>query len=81
VLLTLLIFLSGNLLGPIPPAGSKLFAGKLFLLTSSDIKHLCTKREDAEGNGHTFVFICLTCGSLFFILVINQLDAQNFVLQ
>jgi hypothetical protein len=57
VLLTLLIFLSGNLLGPLPPTGSKIFAGKLFLLTSSDVKHLCTKREDAEGNSHTFGFI------------------------
>jgi len=67
VLLTLLVFLSGNLLGPIPPAGSKLFAGKLFLLTSSDMKHLCTKREDAEGNSHTFVFIFLTFVSLVFM--------------
>jgi hypothetical protein len=63
VLLTLLIFLSGNLFGPVPPAGSKLFAGKFFLLTSSDMKHLCTKREDAEGNSHTFGLICLTFGS------------------
>jgi hypothetical protein len=67
VLLTLLVFLSGNLLGRIPPAGSKLFAGKLFLLTSSDMKHLCTKREDAEGNSHTFGFICLTFGSLLLL--------------
>lgn len=50
----------GNMLGPIPPAGSKIFAGKFFLLTSSDVKHLCTKREDAEG--YDSECQCTACG-------------------
>lgn len=32
-----------------------MFAGKLFLLTSSDVKHKDSSRNDSEGNCQTFM--------------------------
>jgi hypothetical protein len=45
-------------MGPIPPKGSMIFAGKFFLLTSSDVKQKYTSRNDSEGNYYLFIFMC-----------------------
>ncbi|XP_021929935.1 uncharacterized protein LOC110834765 isoform X3 [Zootermopsis nevadensis] len=47
------------LMGPIPPEGSKIFAGKFFLLTRSDVKQKYSSRTDSEVREQIMMMIHL----------------------